>query len=142
MSFRSNSTINVQKGLLSNNATIKTSTCETLYSGFVNMDGTQMCILATVDIIILIIDICINAAVVYAMVATKQTSNFSSRLILCLSVSDTGIGMIPLPMFAAILLRYSSERICNLELICQFFGIFFCYTSGCIIMAIAFDRLT
>ena len=124
---------------MSNNSTITIYNCRSYYTAVAYLNGPQSCVLGTLAIISAVVDVAANAAVVFSLVATDQLYNISLRLILCLSISDTCVGLIIMPIFAILLLR-PTGHFCSLELACQFSGALFFYFSEFMVALIAVDR--
>lgn len=114
--------------------------CLTSYTGkqFLPKDFRDS--LIVIMLITMVLNIFLNAACIYSLVATKQLHNLSLKLILYLCISDFCLALFGQSVFTAMLSRSAEPEQCDMETIVEFVVYFFCHTSAYIIVIIGYDR--
>ena len=82
----------------------------------------------------------LNVLLVYAMVKTKETSSFTSHLVICMSISDTGMGLIVMPLLCCMMFIESLHSDCVYQKTVQCIAYVFGNTSFFLLLAIGIDR--
>ena len=84
--------------------------------------------------------IAFNIILITAMVKTKETSSFTARYVMCLSVSDIGMGLVAMPLICSMLFVKDLRTNCVYQKIVQCIAYCFGYTSFFMLLAIGVDR--
>ena len=84
--------------------------------------------------------IAFNIILIVALVKTKDTSSFTSRYVICLSLSDIGMGSIAMPLLAIMLFVKDLQANCAYQKAVQCIAYSFGYTSFFMLTAIGVDR--
>lgn len=115
--------------------------CESSYTGRIYLSQHHIDILVWFTGISLLLNLCSNSSVIYALVKTKQLHNVSMKLILCLSVSDCCLAAFGQPLFITMLIEHNNENFyCRIDFAVEFCVYTFCHGSAFIIILIAYDR--
>ena len=122
-----------------NNSSVDHS-CESSYTGKLYLHQPLKDILIALMVITMILNICANSAVIYALVRTEQLYNLSLRLVLFLCVSDCCLALFGQPLYIVMLANFSGNYYCNFDAVVEFFIYLFCHTSAYIIGLIGYDR--
>lgn len=121
-------------------ANITVDSCETVYPSRNNFSSSGLAVLLALNIILALLNIAVNSFLIFALKATGQLKNISCRLIMYLSLSDIGVGLVLQPLVSAMLGALHYNRNCSLELTGQVLSYIFPQISGVMVMIIASDR--
>ena len=122
-------------------ATMKgTNFCQTCYPSRKHLSFGTCISLIVANVLIAGANILLNAFLMYGLIKTKQLRKLSSKFIVCLSVSDCCVGLLLQPLVTVLLIFYSQEQHCYIELAAQIVGFLFAQFSGGQIVIIAMDR--
>ena len=84
--------------------------------------------------------IAFNILLIVAMVKTKDLQSFTSRYVICLCVSDIGMGAIVLPLLCCMLFVEDLRKSCLFQRVVQCIAYSLGYTSFFLLVAIGVDR--
>lgn len=87
-----------------------------------------------------LVNICINLLLIYLIYKMRLFRKISYRFIMCLSISDLGVGLLVQPILTARLLIHNKTQLMLIRLCLQFFGIIFVQTSAILTAVISLDR--
>lgn len=125
------------------NGTNETTTlhhCESLYDGKLYLTDTYKLILIIFNVTIMGLNVIVNGAVIYILLRRKLLKNPSMRLIFYLSLSDCCVALFAQPIFAVMLIDFSTSESCMFDTIAQFIIVTLIHISGYIIVIVGFDR--
>lgn len=115
---------------------------ETTYPYQAKLPEGQAAALCTINILVLLINVAINAVLCHAIVKLKLLSTISYRLVMVLNISDLCIAFIEQPLMSIGYLYafHGVNQATNIQLVIQFGSFSLCQFSGVMILIIALDR--
>ena len=115
--------------------------CRTAYPTEDEISPGNLVVIMTVNTAVAISNILVNTFLIYALKTTGQLNTLSNKLIVCLSISDTGVGLFGQTFYlASIVFMYHGNISCTAELFTQAFSFACCHFSGVMLAIISIDR--